>query len=489
MGNLVSDISHVAKLTKLTNLDIGGNSVSDISPIANLANLQFLTIGNNLISDISHVAKLKYLDFLHCPNNLISDISPVAKLKYLTRLSASFNRISDLSPVAELTNLKLLQFRGNTISDLSPLVENTGLGEGDEVDVQDNPLSYASIHTHIPTLQKRGVKVIFDDQSPTTFLKISEVMFASNDGNLPQWIELYNRSTTHPVNLKGWTLEIQNYRSKNFNGYQNLTITFKEKSIKPNKTLLIVSKQGRASKQFRDEQIFDLNMLRSNLQDVVLSEEGFYMKLTNAAGEIIDEVGNLDGKKNTNDKPTWRLPKSITKDGARASMIRRQVNGTSLLGTEAFGWISAKNTKLVNKTTNYYGHLHDIGSPGIESGGALPVQLSRFRADHTDAGVVIKWTTESELENAGFNILRSETKNGKFKVINSKLIQGAGTTGERNIYTWTDTSAKPNTVYYYRIEDVSHAGEREQLATVRLRGFVSAKGKLTTKWGDLKRQD
>ena len=66
------------------------------------------------------------------------------------------------------------------------------------------------------------------------------------------------------------------------------------------------------------------------------------------------------------------------------------------------------------------------------------------------------------------------------------MIQGIGTTGERNEYTWTDTTAKPNTVYYYQIEDVSHAGERNRLATVRLRGFVSARGKFTTRWADLK---
>ncbi len=116
----------------------------------------------------------------------------------------------------------------------------------------------------------------------------------------------------------------------------------------------------------------------------------------------------------------------------------------------------------------------------------LPVTLSHFRAEHTDAGVVLKWTTESEVDNAGFYIYRSETKDGEFKVVNPTMIQGAGTTGERNEYTWTDTSAKPNTVYYYRIEDVSHAGKHEQLATVRLRGLVSARGKLISRWADLK---
>ena len=119
----------------------------------------------------------------------------------------------------------------------------------------------------------------------------------------------------------------------------------------------------------------------------------------------------------------------------------------------------------------------------------LPVTLSHFRAEHNDSGVILKWTTESEVDNVGFYIYRSTTKYGEFKVVNPTMIQGAGTTGERNEYTWTDATAKPNTVYYYRIEDVSHAGVREQLATVRLRGLVSARGKLTTRWADLKTEN
>lgn len=109
-------------------------------------------------------------------------------------------------------------------------------------------------------------------------------------------------------------------------------------------------------------------------------------------------------------------------------------------------------------------------------------------AERTDAGAVLNWTTESELDNAGFYIYRSETKDGKFKIVNTTLIQGAGTTSERHTYTWTDTTAKPNTVYYYRIDDISHAGVRKQLATVRMRGYISASGKLTTSWANLKTQ-
>ena len=116
----------------------------------------------------------------------------------------------------------------------------------------------------------------------------------------------------------------------------------------------------------------------------------------------------------------------------------------------------------------------------------LPVTLSHFRAELTDAGVVLKWITQSEVDNAGFYIYRSQKRNGEFKIVNPTLIQGAGTTSERHTYTWTDTTAEPNIAYYYRIEDISHAGVRKQLATVRMRGLVSASRKLTTMWCDLK---
>ena len=55
-------------------------------------------------------------------------------------------------------------------------------------------------------------------------------------------------------------------------------------------------------------------------------------------------------------------------------------------------------------------------------------------------------------------------------------------------YAYTDTTAKPNVIYYYRIEDVSFDGARQTLATVRLKGDVSATGKLTTTWSALKSQ-
>ena len=65
-----------------------------------------------------------------------------------------------------LTSLKILDLANNSISDLAPLVANTGLGSGDRVIMNGNPLSAASINTHIPALQVRGVEVNFGALKP-----------------------------------------------------------------------------------------------------------------------------------------------------------------------------------------------------------------------------------------------------------------------------------------------------------------------------------
>ena len=213
------------------------------------------------------------------------------------------------------------------------------------------------------------------------------------------------------------------------------------------------------------------------------------MKLLAPDGIVSDVAGNLDGDSSTADKPAWDLPSGTTKDGIRTSLIRRYAKDTNipLDGTELNNWRRSCELKL--SIISYWGKITDIGNPGYRGSSPLPVKLSYFRAAKTDTGVGIKWTTESEIENAGFNIRRSQSKQGPFVKVNMTLIQGAGTTGERNAYKWIDTTAKPNIEYYYQIEDVSFAGARQALTTKRMKGIFYLKNRLPTQWSKLKMRD
>ena len=353
---------------------------------------------------------------------------------------------------------------------------------------------------------------------------ISEIMFAADGGtNDIQWIELFNSSKTEAVALdahNGWELVIENYNDpRSSEEPLSGTINFKDsgdvKTIPPNQAVLIVSSNGRHSdtthkngQHFVSTRVFRVypglatEFGMSSRRDPFLHPnptKGFHIQLVDGRANVSDEVGNLDRRS----QPAWELPKGWTRDGDRTSIIRRYRDynrqtqrytneGVVHDGTLREGWIRAVETNFSDlsrkRIDTWYGSSSDYGSPGIRAGHALPVELSHFRPERTESGaIVIQWTTQSEVDNAGFNILRSQTKNGEFKVVNAQLVPGAGTTAESTTYTWTDTTAKPNVVYYYQIQDVSHAGERQTLATVRLRGFISAKGKLATQWGVLKK--
>ena len=326
---------------------------------------------------------------------------------------------------------------------------------------------------------------------------ISEIMVDSGYGTLPQWLELYNPSKTEALNLNGWKLEIQNVNSADLVGRLNVALTLQEKVIQPNQTLLVVAGNARASSvgMFPARRVYNLlarhqqNLRINTPRDTFLSAAGFHLKLSNRNGQLVDEVGNTDGDWRTDDIPAWAFPWNPWWK-VRSSLIRRHDNGVALDGTVLSGWVLAANINKVVEGTLYYGHVDDIGNPGYRIGGALPVELSNFTVTRNDNGdVAITWTTESEVDNAGFNLRRSEKRNSGFTLLNPTLIAGAGTTGELQTYTFTDTSAKPGVAYYYQIEEISFDGKRATLATRRLRGPISAVNRQLTMWGNVKRRE
>ena len=325
-------------------------------------------------------------------------------------------------------------------------------------------------------------------------IMISEIMVASNDGRLPQWIEIANVSAAS-VSLSEWSLEIENDSADAdvVGAGDTIVIDLGDVEIGAEQVALVVTKEGRDTSgigdgegDLRADRIINVqsDVSPDNARYSLISEMGFMISLippqTGAVRKPGDVVGNLDGG--------WELPAS---EGDRSSLIRREMNDTGeIMGTDAAGWVLASDTMLGGAyLTTYYGSADDIGTPGYDAGGNLPVELSGFGAkrDPLTGAVVITWSTQSELNNAGFFIKRSQQTNGKFVIVNPTMIAGAGTTAEKQSYTYTDATADPNVIYYYQIEDVSLDGNRQTLTRAhRLKGHIGAAGKATTTWGDLK---
>lgn len=150
-------------------LSLHGTRVSDISVVANLIHLDILSLaGNPLLADLNPIAGLPWLRSLKLHENrqfgingsASLDGAVLASLPSLEVFSMVHADLSDISALAHLPqSIRWIQLWGNGIEDISPLLQIKGLGRGDQVELQGNPLSNESLTVHIPELERRGVNV------------------------------------------------------------------------------------------------------------------------------------------------------------------------------------------------------------------------------------------------------------------------------------------------------------------------------------------
>ena len=161
-GGTVADLSGLEFAVNLDHLALVGSDVSDLSPLADLASLRQLWLGAGAVEDVSPLAGLRTLTHLDLGDNELEDVSDLRRLTSLTYLGLYSNDIEDVSALRGMTSLATVYLRNNRISDISDLAANDGLGQGDYLEVQGNPLDADAHATHIPALQERGVTVYFD---------------------------------------------------------------------------------------------------------------------------------------------------------------------------------------------------------------------------------------------------------------------------------------------------------------------------------------
>ncbi len=159
----VEDLTPLAGLTKLTELNIGRNMVRDITHLENLTELTRLDIHENPLSNISPLANLRNLNALYLKDNRISDLKPLAGLTQLTSLSIDDNLISDLIPLASLINLRFLNIHDNLISDLTPL---NGLVQLNTLHFYNNPLENISALANLKNIEDLEFRDPIPDISP-----------------------------------------------------------------------------------------------------------------------------------------------------------------------------------------------------------------------------------------------------------------------------------------------------------------------------------
>ncbi len=103
----------------------------------------------------------------------------------------------------------------------------------------------------------------------------------------------------------------------------------------------------------------------------------------------------------------------------------------------------------------------------------LPVTLSYFTGCTENGFPTLNWITESELENLGWNIYRSESENGietgNKIMLNSEIIPGMGTISVPTNYNYIDEQpVQILGLHFYWLESVSYSGELELFGPVEI---------------------
>ncbi len=86
------------------------------------------------------------------------------------------------------------------------------------------------------------------------------------------------------------------------------------------------------------------------------------------------------------------------------------------------------------------------------------IELSAFDAMPLSGAVVLEWITDAEIDNAGFNLYRSDRKDGEYEQINTALIPAEGSPTAGAAYEYTDGNVKNLRTYWYMLEDIDNNG-------------------------------
>ncbi|NQT24521.1 T9SS type A sorting domain-containing protein [candidate division KSB1 bacterium] len=98
---------------------------------------------------------------------------------------------------------------------------------------------------------------------------------------------------------------------------------------------------------------------------------------------------------------------------------------------------------------------------GSTSDNSLPVELAMFSAEAVQDGILLKWTTESEVNNVGFILERKSAETGwqtiaSYQTHNALI--GQGNTSSRTEYGFVDEDVQPSVTCFYRLSDVDIQG-------------------------------
>jgi len=251
------------------------------------------------------------------------------------------------------------------------------------------------------------------------------------------YIVLYN-PTASPVDLSTWSVQYAVFNSSTWlvtnlagsilaNGYYSIE--------------LAGDGQGVAPLPFTPNVIGTTN-LDKNKGKIALANFQNALSVSNPVGQagVIDFIGYGNGTNAYEGTAAAQQP-----PGTYESLRRKDNSGTNTYGTNGNGWDSNDNS------LDFYVELDPVTVP------PLPVELSSFSAILFESGIKLIWKTETEVNNYGFEILRSN-QNDRWQ--NIGFVQGCGNSNSPKEYSFIDEKASSGK-YSYQLKQIDTDGKFE----------------------------
>ncbi len=134
-----------------------------------------------------------------------------------------------------------------------------------------------------------------------------------------------------------------------------------------------------------------------------------------------------------------------------SSARRKDNNGNDTYGTNGSGWDTNDNSG------DFYEEMDLVNNA------PLPVELSSFTASQYENGVLLKWRTETEVDNYGFEVERNNPPHSPLPGGEEKgwvkigFVEGHGNSNSSKNYSFTDENISAGT-YSYRLKQIDNDG-------------------------------
>ncbi|MCB9087626.1 MAG: T9SS type A sorting domain-containing protein [Calditrichae bacterium] len=180
----------------------------------------------------------------------------------------------------------------------------------------------------------------------------------------------------------------------------------------------------------------------------------FVRVLVTGSGVNEDGGGNPPGFDITGTYVTW-VQLNFTIDDATGT-TDLTIDGTSNAIGLFENYQNEPNTGVIND--------QPLSDPEELIDISLPVELALFQAAAAREEVTLTWVTESEVNNLGFEVLRSVAEDSGYVLIASyetdPALSGQGNSNAETEYRFSDRSIEPGNTYWYKIADIDYNGNR-----------------------------